>query len=135
MPALITLTYASLLALLLLLLSFRVVKLRRGLGVGVGSGGHESLQLAVRTHANFVEYVPLALLLMLLLELGGAVDVLLHVLGLMLLAGRVLHGLVGLNRGPGKSLGRFWGTLLTWVTLMLSAVFGLFIVLSGWLAA
>ncbi len=130
----ISLFYASLLALLFMVLSWRVVVLRRKFQVGVGTGGHQPLELAVRAHANFAEYVPLGLVMLLVLELGaGAPDWLLHVLGGMLLAGRVLHGLVGLNLGAGASPGRFYGTLLTWLMLLASAVTGL-IIATGWLA-
>ena len=44
---------------------------------------------------------------------------LLHGLGCALLIGRILHGFVGLNRSAGVSTGRFVGTLLTWVMLLL----------------
>ncbi len=136
MPVVITLFYASLLAILFLVLSLRVVALRRKHHVGLGTGGHESLQLAVRAHANFAEYVPVALLLMLALELGTTgSDRLLHVLGGMLVVGRVLHGLVGINLSAGTSSGRFLGTLLTWLVLLFSAIAGLVVVAGGWLAA
>ncbi len=135
MPVAVTLLYASLLALLLLLLSWQVVVQRRRFKVGVGTGGQEPLELAVRAHANFTEYVPLALLMLLVLELGAGVPVwLLHLLGVMLVVGRAMHGLLGLNRGAGASPGRFYGTLLTWLMLLMSAVAGLIVVASGWLA-
>ncbi len=136
MPPLISLFYASVLAIIFLLLSWRVVALRRDLRVGLGSGGQKQLELAVRAHGNFSEYVPLALIVLLLLESGTATPVwLLHLLGGMLLVGRVLHGLLGLNLGEGKSVGRFWGTLLTWLMLLASALIGLVTVIAGWLAA
>ena len=136
MPVAITLFYASLLAIVLLVMSWRVVALRRGLRVGLGSGGQKSLELAIRAHANFTEYVPLALIIMLLLEGGTAVPGwLLHVLGTMLVVGRLMHGLFGLNRGEGKSIGRFWGTFLTWLMLLTSAALGLYHVIGGWLTA
>ena len=135
MSGAITLFYASLLAILFLALSLRVVFLRRKLRVGVGTGGHESLQLAVRAHANFNEYVPLALILMLALEMGTTGSGrLLHLLGSMLVIGRVLHGLVGINLSAGTSSGRFLGTLLTWSVLLFSAIAGLVSVLGWWLS-
>ena len=136
MPVAITLFYASVLAVLFLVLSVRVVLLRRRLRVGVGTGGQQTLELAVRAHANFSEYVPLALVMLLALEVGAGAPVwLLHLLGIMLVVGRVLHGLVGLNRGAGTSPGRFFGTLLTWLMLLVSAVTGLAVAFNGWLAA
>jgi uncharacterized protein len=136
MSVTITLFYASLLALLFLSLSLRVVLLRRRHRVGIGTGGEQSLELAARAHANFAEYVPLALVLMLALELwAGAPAVLLHLLGIALVVGRTLHGLVGLNRSAGQSPGRFIGTALTWLVLLVSAVTGLVVVIGWWATA
>lgn len=89
----ITPLYASLLALLIVRLSVSVIKLRRKNRISVGDGGNEALQLAIRTHSNAVEYIPISLLLLLTLELNGAPKALIHVLGATLLAGRILHAL------------------------------------------
>jgi len=119
----ITMFYAGLLAVLFLLLALRVVGLRRSLQVGLGSGGHEVLDRAVRAHANFSEYVPLALLMLALVEAGTAVPAWgVHALGLMLLLGRLMHGFLGLNRVGGYSHGRFWGTCLTWLAMAVTAL-------------
>ena len=61
MPA--TPLYAALLGLIFVALSIRTIRLRRRYGVGVGDGNNTELQRAARVHANFAEYVPLALLL------------------------------------------------------------------------
>ena len=122
-----TLFYAALLTLVLMGLSVRVVFLRRRHHVGIGAGGHPELQRAIRAHANFCEYVPLALLLLVLLEAAAAVPAgVLHVLGLALVAGRIAHA-IGLNRSPGTSAGRFIGTLLTWLMLLAGAFYGLYL--------
>lgn len=119
----ITMFYAGLLGLLFLMLAFRVVSLRRSLKVGLGSGGHETLDRAVRVHANFAEYVPLALLLLALVEAGTALPAwAVHLLGLVLLFGRLIHGILGLNRNSGYSAGRFWGTCLTWLMMAVAAL-------------
>jgi len=85
--------YAALLALLIAKLSLAVIKLRRKNRVSVGDGGYEELQLAIRTHANAVEYIPIALMLLLTLELNGAPKILIHILGVTLLVGRILHAM------------------------------------------
>lgn len=119
----ITMFYAGLLGLVFVALALRVVSLRRSLQVGLGSGGHEVLDRAVRAHANFSEYVPLALLLIALVEAGTAAPVwLVHLLGLVVLFGRLIHGFLGINRRAGYSAGRFWGTFLTWVVMTAAAV-------------
>lgn len=126
--------YAGLLALIFLALAVRVVRLRRTLQVGIGSGGHDALDRAVRAHANFSEYVPLALILLVLVEIGTAAPAwLLHLLGVVLLVGRVLHGFLGLNRSSGYSSGRFFGTALTWLVMAAAALMLIATALGRWL--
>ncbi|WP_292432719.1 MAPEG family protein [Methylobacter sp.] len=62
--------------------------------------GNEELQLAIRTHSNAVEYIPITLMLLLTLELNGAPKILIHILGTTLLIERILHAM-GL---PAKDL-------------------------------
>ncbi len=113
--------YIGLAALLLIVLSVRVMSLRGKHGVGVGDGGHPDLQLAMRVQANFIEYVPLALLLLLCVDLVGDSKWIVHVLGILLLVGRVLHA-QGLSQSPGRSFGRAAGTVLTLLVLVIGAV-------------
>jgi uncharacterized membrane protein YecN with MAPEG domain len=96
----ITSLYASLSALLIMRLTLTVIKLRRKNRISVGDGGNEELQLAIRTHANAVEYIPIALLLLLMLELNGAPKILIHLLGATLITGRIIHA-IGI---PAKNL-------------------------------
>ncbi|MBK9493382.1 MAG: Inner membrane protein YecN [Alphaproteobacteria bacterium ADurb.BinA280] len=117
----ITALYAAGCALLILLLAIRVVQARFRHRVGIGDAGHADLALRVRVHANAVEYVPLALLLILMLELGGAEAYWIHLLGGSLLAARVAHA-IGLSTSSGTSPGRFVGTLLTWLVLLVAAI-------------
>lgn len=83
--------YAGLLVLLFMFLSVRVVRLRRSLKVTIGDSGNKELLRAMRVHSNFAEYVPLALLLLLALELQAFYPWVLHLLGAVLLLGRLLH--------------------------------------------
>lgn len=96
----ITSLYASLAVLLIVRLSLSVIKLRRKNRILIGDGGIEELQLAIRTHANAVEYIPITLLLLLTLELNGAPKMLIHLLGATLITGRIIHAM-GL---PAKDL-------------------------------
>lgn len=124
----ITALYTALSALLVLVLAGRVSSLRYRARVGIGTGGNEELARRVRVHANALENLPLALLLMLVLELGQAQPLVLHGLGIALLAGRILHA-IGYSRTAGASPGRFLGTLLTWLVLLVAAL----LVLWHWL--
>ncbi len=69
---LITPLYAALAAVILIVLSLRVIGARRSRRVAIGDGADEDLARRIRAHGNFTEYAPLALVLILLLELGGA---------------------------------------------------------------
>jgi len=119
----IALLFASLHVLLFVVLSLRVILWRKRMRVGLGSGKDEVLSRRVRVHANFAEYMPLALLLLALLELVGTRPVWLWSCGALLLAGRVLHAW-GLGRSAGVSAGRFIGTLLTLIVLLWMAGLG-----------
>ena len=117
----ITALYAALLGLLVLLLGLRVVHGRWTRRIGLGDGGDAELTRRIRVHGNFVENVPLAVVLLLLLELTGVAPAWLHGFGIALVAGRVLHAF-GLSRHAGTSFGRLSGTLLTWVAIAAMSV-------------
>lgn len=118
----VTALYAGLLGVLLLVLSYRVSMYRRRHGISLGDGGHKGLHAAIRVQGNFVEYVPTALVLLLLVELTGRQPAIVHGLGAALFLGRVLHA-QGLTSNPdGKSPGRLLGILLTWLMLLTASV-------------
>lgn len=113
----VTPIYAGLLALVFLLLSYRVIQLRGHDGVSLGDGGDPMLQRRIRAHGNFAEYVPLILLMIGILELSHFPAYLLHTLGLTLFIARVLHG-YALSFTESFKFGRFWGTALTFALLL-----------------
>lgn len=111
---------AGVLAILFVLLSARVIQLRRRDAVGIGYGKSHDLRRAIRVHGNFGEYVPLALLVLALLEASAMMPPwLLWALAGVLLVSRILHA-AGLSRSAGTSLGRFTGTGLTLVYLVVA---------------
>lgn len=116
----VTSLYAALCALLVLVLAARVALYRRSSRIGIGDGGDRVLARAVRAHANAIEYLPLALILLLLAELGGAHAWLLHGCGIALVAARILHAF-GLSRSAGYSPGRLIGTVATWLVVIVLA--------------
>lgn len=113
--------YAALLALLLVALAFRVVVLRWRTKTGIGDGGDRGLARAIRAHGNAIEYVPVALILLLVAELGNSSPTLLHGCGIALVAARVLHA-SGLSRTAGASLERVAGTATTFTVIAVLAV-------------
>ncbi len=122
----ITLLFAALHVLLLLYLAYRVVGHRRAFKVGIGTGGDHRLERKIRVHGNFAEYVPMALLMLALLELSGLPAPWLWGMGGTLLLGRLLHA-TGLSMKSGSSFGRFYGTVLTWLVLVAMSVAGLWL--------
>lgn len=130
----ITLFYAALCTLLVLFLAGRVMAYRVKFKVGLGDGGHGELNRRVRAHANAVEYLPLALLLLGGMELNGYPDAAIHGFGATLLVSRLLHAW-GLSRSAGTSPGRFLGTLLTLLLMVAMAVFAIIGYLQPLLAA
>jgi uncharacterized membrane protein YecN with MAPEG domain len=113
----ITLLFASLHVLLMLVLLARISRHRHGQRIGLGDGGDAVLNRKIRVHGNFVEHAPIALLLLGLLELCGLQAVWLWTFGSALLLGRIMHA-IGLSGSGGYSIGRFWGTALTWLVLL-----------------
>lgn len=126
----VTPIYAALLALLLIVLSTRVVMYRRQNRVDIGDQGHPRLQRLVRAQANFIEYVPITILLLGMLELAGASAAGLHTLGTVLFLARLAHGF-GLVTKVGASPGRVVGVLATFSVIIVSAVWLLALTLRG----
>lgn len=116
----ITAFYASLLAFLFLLLSARVIAQRREARVEIGVGESAELLRRSRVHANFAEYVPMALLLLAFAESLKAPSIALHALGAALVVGRFLHA-YALSQTPHILNLRVAGMSITLVTIGLAA--------------
>ena len=108
--------YAALLTLLFIALSVRTIRLRRRLRIAIGDADHIEMRRAMRVHANFAEYVPLALLLIYLTEISGAPVLLVHALGISLLVGRVAHA-YGVSQVDENFRFRVFGMVMTFGTL------------------
>jgi uncharacterized protein len=79
------------------------------------------LQRKVRAHANFVEYVPLALLSIVVLELMEAQTWLIWFLGGLLTIARIAHAW-GLIKTYGPSPGRAIGFFGTWFVYIVGSL-------------
>jgi uncharacterized membrane protein YecN with MAPEG domain len=121
----IAILYAALLTALYIVLSARVIRLRRALQIGIGDAGNKELARAMRVHANFAEYAPLALLLLVLVEGQGAHPLLMHGLGLLLLLGRAAHAF-GVSQSKENLRFRVAGMVMTFSTLAAASVYLLF---------
>ncbi len=124
----ISTAYAAICALIILALAFRVTVFRRGRRVGYGDDESKAMRGAMRAHANAVEYLPIALILIILFELNGGSGKLTHLLGATLVVARVFHAW-GLSKSLGRSFGRFYGTIATWLVILVGAALNLLIVI------
>jgi uncharacterized protein len=106
---------------MLVALSWRIMRMRAKLNVMAGDGGERDLTTAVRIQGNFIEYVPMALLLMGFDEMAGWSPAVLHVLGLSLIAARVAH-VHGMSQKHAQGKGRRIGAIATFVVISLAAL-------------
>ncbi|SOH94440.1 hypothetical protein SAMN06273572_104139 [Monaibacterium marinum] len=113
--------YAAFNTFILIWLAVNVMK-RRGAGkVSVGDGGYAPLIRAIRGQANFVEYVPMALIMLMIMALQGAPAMAIHIAGIVLTIGRLLHAMHFIAEdAPGWQ--RMVGTLATLIVLVFTAI-------------
>jgi uncharacterized membrane protein YecN with MAPEG domain len=116
--------YAGLLALVYLGLSGWVIGARVSENVLFGDGGDDTVLKRVRSHANFSEYVPLALIVIGLLEASGGRHGLVQALLIALLVARILHpiGMFASPNSPRQFACRGGGILLTMAALAIAAI-------------
>ena len=120
----ITMLYAGLCTILVVFLAVRVARWRLKHRIGIGDGGNAELMMRVRAHANSVENLPLALLLLGGMELNGYPMPMIHGFGATLLASRLGHAW-GLSHSSGSSRGRVLGSTFTWLLMLVMAAFAI----------
>jgi len=115
----ITPFYASILAILMCWLALQVIKERRKNRVKYADGGIEALQRVRTAHSNAVDYIPVTLILLVLLELNGGNVWLVHSAGMAFVAGRIIHahGILA-----DKMRGRVLGMKITIITILALAL-------------
>lgn len=116
----ITSALAAASALALVGLSIPVSMRRFSAKVLLGDGRDKVLLARIRAQANFVEYVPVALVVIGLAEVNGAAAWLVWTCAVSLALGRVIHA-VGMLTGA-QTRPRAAGMTLTWLALLLGAV-------------
>jgi uncharacterized membrane protein YecN with MAPEG domain len=79
------------------------------------------LQLAIRVQANFVEYVPLALLLLIGVDALQWPTWVVHALAIVFIFARVIHT-IGLSMNKMVNFGRVVGMVLSCATIAIEAV-------------
>jgi len=112
--------FAAVFGLLYIFLSLNVVRHRLGKGISIGAGDDKAAEYAIRTHANFIEYVPLALLLFYFIEMISLSSVLVFYLGSALVVARVMH-IIGMLDPKNWMILRQIGTVGTFSIIIVAS--------------
>jgi uncharacterized protein len=110
--------YAAILGLMMIVLRMIVTIMRAKTGISIEHNGNMALAERIRWHGNFIENVPMALILMGLAETGGASSTLLNASGIILLISRILHPF-GLKHDNAKAVLRIVSGVGTTLSILL----------------
>lgn len=122
----ITSFVAVLLSLLMVGMAIRIGMMRRANKIGAGDGKNKGLAKLIAAHSNAVDNIPLGIILLALAEIQGANASLLATCGIIFVSARGMSAF-GLKQHAGHSPGRFYGIILTWLSLVSLAVINLFL--------
>ena len=100
------------------------IRAKTGVSLGDGAGRSDQQLIAFRRHGNFAEWVPLALILLAVLEINGAPTAAIHALGIGLVVARVAHPLGLKVDDPGGAL-RTVGAAGTALVVLIAAVWAI----------
>ena len=114
--------YGSALALWVIWLGASVSIVRAKTGISILHGEDMALAEKIRKHANFTEVVPLALILMAIVELNGASSTWIHSIGGLLLISRMVHPF-GIQHDNPSNLLRGLGSGGTTLAMLIAIVF------------
>ena len=121
----ITLLYASLLTILAIFLAIKVGMNRVDTNIMTGEGESSMLLQSVRAHGNLIEYAPLALILLALLEMQNVSDSMLHLCGSLFFLARILHA-YGVTISRESTPYRLVGALVTWIIMLIMSLVGIY---------
>ena len=113
--------YAGILGLLYITLSAYVIKGCFKHEVSLGDAGNDDMIKRVRAHGNFIEYVPLALILIILAEFEGISEFIIHGLCISLIIGRLMHAF-GLLEKDSSSIARRGGMVITFMVIVTASL-------------
>ena len=118
----ITALCAGILGIVACVLAGHVGSYRGVAKVTIGDGGNEELICRMRKQGNFTEYVPLALLILALLEMSGSAgNMAIAIMGAALVISRILHPL-GLKPDGSPTMFRMIGMLGTLPVMLISSI-------------
>ncbi len=121
----ITAIFAAIFAIISVPLSLQITMhyIKAGTRQGMPeTAGDEILRRKTRTHGNFIEYVPLALILLALMEISGASSLFLFSMGGSFVFARLIHAYGSMHheaptlRAIGMMIGHiYYGTGAVWL--------------------
>ncbi len=110
--------YVAIMGLFTIYMAKQVTDVRMAIKGSPTDEQKKALQVAVRAHGNAIEYIPIALILLLSAELSGWSGWWLHGFGAMFVVARLSHG-YGFIKAQGQaSKPRFFGILFSWVAII-----------------
>jgi len=121
----ITLLYTPLLTILAIFLALRNGLIRGKTKTMLGEGDSPELLQSIRAHGNLMEHAPIALILLLLLEMQGVADWKLHLIGSSFFLCRILHA-YGITISRESTPYRVVGALGSWVLMLGMSVYGIY---------
>ena len=125
----ITLLYASLLIILAIFLAIKVGMNRVETKTMTGEGESSKLLQSIRAHGNLIEYAPLALILLALLEMQNLSDSMLHLCGALFFLARISHA-YGVTISRESTPYRLVGAVGTWLIMLIMSIVGIYIYVS-----
>lgn len=118
--------YAGILGLILVFLIARVGRVRGRAGISLQDGGNRELGVAIRQHGNFIEMVPMCLILIGIVEMGQFSIYIVHILGVVLVISRLIHPF-GLNFENGATWQRAVGAGGTTMVLAIASILTIYL--------
>ncbi len=118
----ITAFYTGILALIMVFLAYKTSARRREAKINLGIGDDRIMERRSRAFGNFIEFVPMMILLMAMIELQGHKALFIHMLGVAIIVARLFHAL-GITGALKAVNGRFLGSLLSYIILLLAGGF------------
>jgi uncharacterized membrane protein YecN with MAPEG domain len=120
----ITLIYASLLGLLQVTLAYKAGSSRLKTNTLLGDGNQSEVLQKIRAHGNLIEYAPIFLILLALIEMQGVALWKIHALGSLFFLARIAHS-YGMYISTESTPPRLIGILVTWFLIAGMSVYGL----------
>lgn len=117
--------YIAILAIMTALLAIHVISRRQSAKILIGEDGDQILMRRVRAFGNLTEYAPILIAILMACEFAGIDGWKLHLLGIMIIVGRLAHAISFQEFITGATHMRFrvMGMILTLSSLILGSVF------------